>query len=537
MTADEDYGFDVTGYLHIPQVLTAAQVEACNTSIDAVDRTGGMLDWPAPHAAPFQGLLENPVLAGYVESLCGSDFVLDKAPSLVADGVEGAAGAPLSMGPPEDRRRLRYANYADTRVSKGLRLFLALAPTAADGGVVLVPGSHTRLGEPPAAFLDGSDDMGMIEQPELKMGDVLLCASTTLYGIRGRPGRVLEMQTIHSNVTPTDACAEVEGPEWLYELSAEKQAMVGPRMTGRGGTVVSDGKRAWLGMVEEQPASVEFNLDEYSQPDPDEYWFWDVRGYLVLRGVMDEEWLAAANSALDAALEMQESLPDGHPTRIEDVYEQAYRENAYQWLDTSARLYGTIHRPRIGGLYRLPKPHCEPFRRMIAHPAVVQRLNWMLGYGSREADDAMCCVYPKGTSGGSLHGQSTRSFAVHHGRMLCEQVNVAWALQDEAPGFGEGSGGFVCIPGSHKAQYPFPRGLTTCIDLPQVYKPAMKAGDVLFFGTVAHGTTAWRSEWPRRTTIQFMGSSNVDLPPGNQQAGWRWSKDLENPANAEASED
>ena len=126
-----------------------------------------------------------------------------------------------------------------------------------------------------------------------------------------------------------------------------------------------------------------------------------------------------------------------------------------------------------------PAPHCDPFRRMIGHSAIVKRLNWILGYG-----------------------------------------------------FGEDSGGFLCVPGSHKAKYPIPRGLTTSIDLPQVQKPALKAGDVLLFGGVAHGTTAWRSDRMRRTTIQFMGSSNVALPPGKKSAGWRWSTDLNNPSNA-----
>ena len=50
------------------------------------------------------------------------------------------------------------------------------------------------------------------------------------------------------------------------------------------------------------------------------------------------------------------------------------------------------------------------------------------------------------------------------------------------------------------------------------------------FGGVAHGTTAWRSDWMRRTTIQFMGSGNVALPPGKKGAGWRWSSDPNNPA-------
>ena len=125
---------------------------ACNQAKEAVGHSEGILDWPAEHSGPFRALLENAVLTGYIESLCGADYVLDKPPGLVAEGAEGTAGVPLSMGPPEDRRRLRYANYADTRVSKGLRVFLSLAPTPEDGGVVLAAGSHTRLGEPPAAF-------------------------------------------------------------------------------------------------------------------------------------------------------------------------------------------------------------------------------------------------------------------------------------------------------------------------------------------------------------------------------------------------
>ena len=29
----------------------------------------------------------------------------------------------------------------------------------------------------------------------------------------------------------------------------------------------------------------------------------------------------------------------------------------------------------------LPKPHCTPFRQMLAHPAVLERLTWIFGSG------------------------------------------------------------------------------------------------------------------------------------------------------------
>ena len=87
---------------------------------------------------------------------------------------------------------------------------------------------------------------------------------------------------------------------------------------------------------------------------------------------------------------------------------------------------------------------------------------------------------------------------------------------------------------THKAAYAIPRSLHTSIDLPQVYKPPLQAGDVLFFGSVAHGTTAWRSDWERRTAIQFMGSRNVALAPGKKHAGGRWRSDPNNPAKLAA---
>ena len=526
MNADEDYGMDVAGFIHLPQVLSAAEVVACNEAIDAAGSGTGSFELPA--------LLEHSVLISYVETLCGSGYVIDKPPTLVADNTDSAV--PFSTGAPEDRRRLRYANYHETRECKGLRVFLALSPTSSDGGIVLVTASHNRSTEPPASFIAGADDLGMTEEPVLEAGDLIICAATSLYGVRGMPGRVIEVEFITSRARPTAGFPEIEAPEWATELTPEQRAIVGNRTTGRGGTLISDGKKTWVKDIEELPATITLNVDEHSQPDPEELWFWDVRGYLVLRGVMDEEWLAAANRAVDFALEMQDELPEGHPTRIEKVPEQALRENDYTWPEvTSPRLYGEINRPRIGGLYQLPAPHRDPFRRMIAHPAIVQRLNWMLGYGYRESTEPMCCVYPTGTCGGSLHGQNPGGYTVYNGRQLVEQTNVAWALHDESPGFGEDSGGFLCVPGSHKAKYPIPRHLTTSIDLPQVYKPALKAGDVLFFGGVAHGTTAWRSEWMRRTTIQFMGSSNIAMPPGKKEVGWRWSTDLGNPANAAAA--
>ena len=87
-----------------------------------------------------------------------------------------------------------------------------------------------------------------------------------------------------------------------------------------------------------------------------------VVGFQVIPDVMDEEWLAAANEAIDCfedRVQMGEELARG-----------------------STSLAGT-GRPLLTGLLQLPAPFCDPFRRMVAHPVVEHRLNWMGASGGR----------------------------------------------------------------------------------------------------------------------------------------------------------
>ena len=51
MNADEDYGFDIAGFIHLHRVLTAEEVNRCSQAIDAVGREEGLLEWPTPGAS------------------------------------------------------------------------------------------------------------------------------------------------------------------------------------------------------------------------------------------------------------------------------------------------------------------------------------------------------------------------------------------------------------------------------------------------------------------------------------------------------
>ena len=511
MNENQKYGFDVWGFLHLPGVLDGDEIASCAKALSS-----GSAD-------ACRVLRDHTTLTDCLETILGDDYSLDAAPAL-AGPVDVSAGVRLDAGDPERNRRLRYIRRPNNPVCHGLRVCWVLAASPEDR-LVVVPASHKRLFDPPADLLNGVDDMGMTVELAPEAGDLVILAATTICGVGARSGvwRLAESGYVSQRMMPSEGYPTKPVPDWAAGLTPEQQAIIGPRTTGIGGGLTSDGVHTRLvGALEETPQAA-FTLPGGAAPDPKEVFYWDVRGYLPLRNIMDGEWLAAAHRAIDAMIEVQPQLPDGHLSKFEEVAEAILRDNGGVWPEeTSVRLRGEIHRPRLGGLYELEKPHCQPFHRMIGYPPIVQRLNWMLGTGFKEFCEPMCCVYPTGTTGGALHGQTPFDYAAAARFPLGDNLNVVWSLNDEAPGFGEDSGGFLCIPGSHKACYDLPGPQTTNIELPQVHKPPLKAGDCLFFGAVAHGTTAWRSACPRRCIIQFIGSRSVRIPPG-YLAGWRWS--------------
>ena len=161
---------------------------------------------------------------------------------------------------------------------------------------------------------------------------------------------------------------------------------------------------------------------------------------------------------------------------------------------------------------------------MLAHPAIVQRLTWMEGSGFYfnwyRGANPFCAV--KGTPGQGLHGgaeplKPLHSYVLQNGRTYCESVNVAWQLRDIT----DDDGGFVCVPGSHKARYPMPWADYARYPMPEdlnddmglMIHPTMKAGDVLFFmgGAQTHGSSTWTSEIPRRAILLNYTSRNLNF--------------------------
>lgn len=227
--------------------------------------------------------------------------------------------------------------------------------------------------------------------------------------------------------------------------------------------------------------------------DDKERYFWDLTGYLVVRNVLSPEELKVANDAVEH-------------------FEDRFHESDVLAGRDSKALQGSS-RPTLSGLLEFEKPWCEPFRNMVAHPALVLRLNVMCGPGFRLDHGPLLIGGIKGTQGTTLHGAGQPHWphvAYHHqnGRMYVGGVTVSWQLTD----VNDGDGGFACVPGSHKSRYRMPSGVRTCDeDMGVVVQPAMKAGDVLFFmdGAQTHGALPWTSEQPRRSILFKYAARNA----------------------------
>ena len=520
MSNEENYCFDVAGYLHVPGVLTREEIDVLYQRLDKNEQTQGMLSWPKAEREPFRNLLIHPKLVWYLNQIIGYGFRLDQEPTWIYNAANQVI-TPLAGGnEPQDPARTYYFQNG-RRYCQSVRAIWALTDVEkGDGGFVMVPCTHKSRVETPVDIVTGEDDMGLIFQPSLKAGDLLLVAGNALQGMRPWQGK--EQQSLLSYSYAGRAAIQSAGngdrtrdnpsPEWHQQISADQRASLyhpGYSDSTPAPTIVTDGKTTNLDESRDVFHPSIYKLDPDSGIDHKEFYFWELNGYLVLRGVMDQEWLEKANHAID---QFQDRVVVGE-----------------ELARGSKSLAGT-GRPTMGGLLKLPHPYCEPFRKMVAYPPAQHRLNWMGGSGARMSDATLFCAV-QGTSGHSLHDGGEpmyppMGYQYQNGRSYAQAVTITWQLRDVPPDLG----GFACVPGSHKAKYPPPRGVTSCDDHMGLAKQlVMKAGDVLFFadGALTHGTTAWKNPVSRRAVLIKYSSRSFHRSGGEMVHPWnRWPAEL-----------
>jgi ectoine hydroxylase-related dioxygenase (phytanoyl-CoA dioxygenase family) len=225
-----------------------------------------------------------------------------------------------------------------------------------------------------------------------------------------------------------------------------------------------------------------------------ERYYWDLNGHLVVRNVLSAKELKAANDAIDY---LADRCANGT-----DEESDFLRENAQpSWMGETL----TRTRNSYPYLLRMKAPHCEPYRKMVAHPQVISRLRVMCGEGFRLDHGPQFIGGLPGIKNHHLHGSGEPhkpyvAYSNQSGNPYVGGVTVTYALGDSGPE----DGGFACVPGSHKSKYSMPAGVRTFEDdMGVVAKPNVKAGDVIFFmdGAQTHGARAWRAKHERRAIL------------------------------------
>ncbi len=201
--------------------------------------------------------------------------------------------------------------------------------------------------------------------------------------------------------------------------------------------------------------------------DPVERYLFDLNGYLAIPGALDEPTIDALNALMDDRV-TRDVPPDATTHRFGDV------------LDWG---------PEV--------------RALIDHEPILPYLTEFLGDGFRlDHDYADLIRRGKGPIGARLHGGAVpfdpgQSYTFIEGRPRSGLLVVAYNLRDVNPG----DGGFGCVPGSHKANLPFPeewRELDRELELVKaVTGPAGTA--IIFTEAMTHGTLPWRGAGERRT--------------------------------------
>jgi len=196
----------------------------------------------------------------------------------------------------------------------------------------------------------------------------------------------------------------------------------------------------------------------------EERYLFDLNGYLVVEKAIEPGVLEAMNAYLD-------TQPDKDPTGKGKI-------NAGSLL-----LWG------------------REFRDQIDNPRVLPYLKELLGDTLR-LDHDYAIFAEKGGAPLVLHGGGTpydpaQYYHCYHGKIFCGLTVASYALVDIGPG----EGGFACIPGSHKANFPCPpQYKDLAAASPLVKQLPMKAGDcVLFTEALTHGTLPWTAEHQRRS--------------------------------------
>lgn len=210
----------------------------------------------------------------------------------------------------------------------------------------------------------------------------------------------------------------------------------------------------------------------------------DVNGYLIVEDILDGDHLKELNDAFDKAGDRLGEL-------------------GFSLAEKAQHFEGEYRRTEFDEPFDWPEPACLAFRKLLSLPAAVELMLELIGDGFRY-DTMKGTIMTRGTEGFRLHGgggipRDLRFYGVTGATMANGLMNIAYALTDVRPG----DGGFACIPGSHKANFPCPVEIRRMEAHSEYVRqiPVRAGSAVLFTEALVHGTLPWTGTSERRTVF------------------------------------
>lgn len=245
--------------------------------------------------------------------------------------------------------------------------------------------------------------------------------------------------------------------------------------------------------------------------DQEKYLF-DIHGYLVVKNALTEAQVKALSDMVDANARPAAPVSKANPMMKEGKKRASGRggsdrtrfrnEDDPAWSASSLLDWG------------------GPFIDLIDIPTIAPYLEELIGAHYRLDHDYMLVANAESNHQLFLHGGGQGAggpndlvgptdggqcyYRYNNGKFYNGLVAVAFELNTVTPG----DGGFACVAGSHKANFPLPKEWKmseTQADLPDcVHRVAAEAGDaIIFTEACAHGTVPWESDERERRTLFY----------------------------------
>jgi len=236
---------------------------------------------------------------------------------------------------------------------------------------------------------------------------------------------------------------------------------------------------------------------------PEDEFFFDLNGYLILRGVIEPSHIDQMNAIIDTFDGLEPPLQHG------------------DWVGgVHAHTFGGDNGMNLQQVYEAG----EPFERLINHPGWIEKVKHFIGgqdgfdahHGPVFIDENFASLRGPGDSIGMHSGGAEcckrTQYLYRNGHYMCGMVNILMALTDIGPG----DGGTTVIPGSHKANFNHPDFETYKIggpvpymdDAPGSVEVHLKKGDALMFvDSICHGSAIRNNDGLRRIVVYRYGPS------------------------------